>query len=132
MQKNKKSLDHQKWSLNSLNHRFSLYFNCFNHQIFNAFLAKLLNLLINLLRYTISTMRTLNFFILFKFIFAIGSICDYQGKNQSAHIGKIIDDPLGSKIIERLHRCWWRMLETKCVFDKIWTLVTSHVTNIES
>ena len=31
-----------------------------------------------------------------------------------------------------LHRCWWRMLETKCFGDKIWILVTSQVINIES
>ena len=24
-------------------------------------------------------------------------------------------------------RCWWRMLEIKCIGDKIWMLVTSHV-----
>ena len=33
-----------------------------------------------------------------------------------------------------LHRCWWRMLETKYVGDKIWMLVTSHLvfcTNIK-
>ena len=26
--------------------------------------------------------------------------------------------------MKRLHRCWWRMLEIKCVGDKIWMLVT--------
>ena len=30
-----------------------------------------------------------------------------------------------------LYRCWWRMLETNCVGDRIWMLVTSHVTNIK-
>ena len=28
---------------------------------------------------------------------------------------------------QRLHRYWWRMLETKCVGDKIWMLVANQL-----
>ena len=50
---------------------------------------------------------------------------------------KTIQDSVGSNISGlnhiisgRLHRCWWRMLETKCVGDNFKMLVMILVTNI--